>query len=342
MKAVVFHKTGGSDKLQLTQMPDPTPGAGEAVVRVRACGVNRLDILVRTGFTPVKVPMPHIGGSEVTGEVVQVGPGVSSVGVGDRVAVAPYLYCGSCEYCLAGHESVCPRGDILGLVSQGGYAELVKVPAQSLVPLPDGVSFQDGAAVTLAALTAYHMLVTKARIQPGEDVLVLAGGSGVGSAAIQLAKLMGARVIATAGSEAKLEKARQLGADAVVSHASGSFRQEVRALTGKRGVDVVVEHVGQATWHEAVGCLARGGRLVTCGAFTGAKAEMDIWGFFAKELTFIGAYGGSRAELAQVLKLVRRGALVPIVDRVYGLDGVAAAQQALEENQPFGKLIIEP
>jgi NADPH:quinone reductase-like Zn-dependent oxidoreductase len=242
---------------------------------------------------------------------------------------------------LAGEETTCLRGDILGMVSQGGYAEYVAVPANSLVPLPDAVSYTDAAAVGLAALTAYHMLL-RARVRAGEDVLVLAAGSGVGSAAVQLAKLVGARVIAAAGSDEKVARARELGADEGINYDREDLREAVRRITNRRGVDVVVEHVGQATFAASVASLARNGRLVTCGATTGSEAQFDLWSFFAKQLQFIGGYGGTRGELARLLALTARGQYRPVVDRTYGLDGVAEAQETLAARRQFGKLVVTP
>lgn len=342
MKATVFHEHGGPEVLRVEEAPRPEAGPGQVVVRVGACGVNRLDLWARAGTVPVKLALPHISGSEVAGEVAALGPGVTGFTEGQRVAVAPYLHCGQCEFCLAGEETTCIRGDILGLVSQGGYAEYVLVPANSLLPLSDALSYTEAAAIGLSALTAYHMLIGKARVKAGEDVLVLAAGSGVGSAALQLAKLAGARVIAAAGSDEKLQRARELGADDVVNYSHEDLREAVRRLTGKRGVDIVVEHIGQATFPASVASLARNGRLVTCGATTGSAARFDLWSFFAKQLQFIGAYGGTRGELAALLALAARGQFRAIVAGTYGLDGVANAQVALESRQLFGKLVVVP
>jgi NADPH:quinone reductase-like Zn-dependent oxidoreductase len=342
VRAVVFEQFGGVEQLKLAEVDQPTPDPGEVLVRVRACGLNRLDLLVRSGKTPARVLLPHISGSEVAGEIAELGMGVDGLTVGQRVAIAPYLFCGRCEFCLAGHEEVCLRGDILGLVSQGGYAEYVRAPAASVVPLPDGLDFEAAAAVSLATLTAWHMLVTRARLRPGEDVLVHAAGSGVGSAAIQVAKLAGARVIATAGSAAKLERARALGADAVINYNEQDFLQEVRRLTNRRGVDVVVEHVGQATWEKSVACLTRNGRLVSCGTTSGTEGRLDLWAFFAKQIELIGSYGGTRRELAQVLRLVAEGRLRPVIHQVYALEEAAEAQRVLESRDFFGKLVLRP
>lgn len=341
MKAARFHAFGGPEVQRIEEAPDPVPGDGEALVRVRACGVNRLDLFVREGRVPVRVPLPHISGSEVAGEVVALGPGVRGVAVGQHVAIHPYLHDGVCEFCLAGEESTCLRGDILGLVSDGGFAELVKAPASALLPLPDGLDFVQAAALTLAAVTAWHML-DRAGVRPGETVLVHAAGSGVGSAAVQIAKLRGARVIATASSRAKLERARALGADDLIDSSAESIREAVRRLTGKRGVDVVVEHVGQATWTDSVASLARNGRLVTCGATTGSDVSFDLWPMFAKQIAFIGCYGGRRDDLRRVLLAAARGALRPVIDRVLPLERLSEAHAALAAREQFGKIIITP
>src|SRR5262249_46682330 len=261
MRAVVFEATGDRDVLQLDSWPRPTPGPGQALVRVLACGMNRLDIYARTGRTTVL--LPHVSGSEAAGEVVAYGAGIVApepAPVGKLVAIAPYLFCGICEYCRAGNETICIRSDILGLASQGAFAEYVVVPAASLVPLPEGVDAITAAAVGLATITAWHLLIRRGQLQTGETVLVHAAGSGVGSAAIQIARLTGARVLCTVGSAAKVEAARQLGADEVIQYGEQDFAQEVRRLTNKRGVDVVVEHIGAATWEKSLACLARRGR----------------------------------------------------------------------------------
>ena len=341
MKAVYFDQTGGPEVLRFGDVPRPEPGAGQALVRVRACGVNRVDIYSRTGRT--KVPLPHISGSEAAGEVAAYGPGVApeAAPVGTQVAIAPYLFCGVCEYCRAGEETVCIRGDILGLASQGAFAEYVVAPASSLVPLPEGVDALSAAAVGLATITAWHTLIDRAGLRAGETALVHAAGSGVGSAGVQIAKLAGARVIATAGSNEKLQRARALGADDVINYNELDFAQEVRKLTGKRGVDVVFEHVGAATWEKSLSCLARRGRLVTCGATTGNDGVTNIWTLFAKELSIIGAYGGTRANLATVLRLVAEGQLKPVIHRVLPLESVADAQRIVEARESFGKIVID-
>lgn len=342
MRAMLYREYGGIDNLEPAEVPAPEIGPNEVLVRVKACGVNRLDLLVPSGRTPVKPPLPHIPGSEVAGEVAAVGGLVTGVAEGEAVVIAPYLSCGRCEFCLSGEEVLCLRGDILGLMSNGGYAELVKAPASHIIPLPAGLAFEEAAALTLSAPTAWHMLVERAKVKPGEDVLVLAAGSGVGSAAVQIAKLMGARVIATASSDEKLARAKELGADITINYREQDFAAAVRQATAKRGVDVVVEHVGTETWERSIACLSRKGRLVTCGATTGAEGKLDIWTLFAKETQIIGSYGGTRQDVRQVLKLAAAGRIKPVIFRRYPLAQAREAQRAMAGREQFGKLILEP
>ncbi len=342
MRAIVFHEQGGLDKLRLEDVPVPEIGPADVLIRVRACGVNRLDLRVREGKVGARVELPHTPGSEVAGEIAGLGSQVSGLSEGQRVVVAPYLFCGHCEYCLTGEETMCIRGNIVGLSANGGYAEYVSVPAANVVPIPEGVSFDEAAAVTLAALTAWHALVTRAGIRPGEDVLIHSAGSGVGSAGIQIAKLSGARVLTTAGSDAKLNLATSLGADYGIDYSQHDFAQEVRRITGKRGVDLVLEHIGADTWEKSAASLSRNGRVVICGTTSGDESNTNLWNLFAKQLAFIGSYGGTRAELRTVLKLVEEGRLRPVIDRVLPLEQAADAQRLMEQRAQFGKLILNP
>jgi NADPH:quinone reductase-like Zn-dependent oxidoreductase len=340
MKAIRFHSHGGPDVLRLEEVADPVIGPGEALVRVRACALNHLDLWQRRGLRRVTIPLPHISGSDVAGEVVAANGG--SVAAGTRVMVQPGVSCGHCLACLSGDDNECPQYEVLGYRNHpGGYAELTKVPSQNLVPLPDTIPFVDAAAFPLTFMTAWHMLITRARLQRGEDVLVLAAGSGVGQAAVQIARLTGARVIATAGSDAKLERARALGADEGINHHTQDIAEEVKRLTGRRGVDVVVEHVGAATWAKSVRSLARNGRLVTCGATTGGDAGLDLLALFSKRLSIIGSYMGTKAELIRAAQHFFAGRLKPVIDRTYPLAEAAAAQQRLEESGQFGKIVLE-
>ncbi len=339
MKAVRFHRHGGPEVLRYEDAPDPSPEPGRAIVRVRACALNHLDIWERRGIDRVAVPLPHISGSDVAGEVVHDGGG--PVPAGTRVLLQPGLSCGKCAACRAGRDSLCPSYDVLGLLSQGGYAELVSVPLDNVVPIPDHVSFIDAAAFPLTFLTAWHMLVKLARVGEGELVLVLAGGSGVGQAAIQIAKMKGARVFATSGPR-KLEKTRALGAETVFDHYATDFAHEIRTLTAGRGVDVVVEHVGEATWDRSVRALARGGRLVTCGATTGGRVGLDLRYLFARQLSLLGSYMGAKSDLLEAAVPFFEGRLRPVVDTVIPLADAAEAQRKLEKREQFGKIVLTP
>ena len=336
MKAVRFYSHGGAEVLRFEDAPDPKPEAGDVLVRVRACALNHLDLWNRRGV--VRIPLPHISGADVAGEVIE--SAAREFPVGMRVMVQPGLSCGRCEACLDGRDNECPRYDVLGSQSDGGYAELVRVPAANLIPLPDAIGDVEAAAFPLTFVTAWHMLVTRARLRAGEDVLVLAAGSGVGQAAIQIAWLHGARVFATAGSDEKLARARELGATEVVNHHTQDLAAEVRRFTNNRGVDVVIEHVGEATWDRSLKCLARGGRLVTCGATTGHKAGIDLRFLFARQYALMGSYMGTKAELLRAAKFFFAGELRPVVDRTFPLSEAAAAQQYLEEGKQFGKVVL--
>jgi NADPH:quinone reductase-like Zn-dependent oxidoreductase len=340
MKAVRFHSHGGPDVLRYENAPDPVAGSGEALVRVRACALNHLDLWQRRGLPRVTIPLPHIPGSDVAGEVVSAdGTGIAP---GTRVMLQPGVSCGLCPACLEGRDNECRSYEVLGYRHHdGGYAELVKVPVQNLIPIPDDIGFIEAAAFPLTFLTAWHMLIARARLQSGEDVLVLAAGSGVGQAAIQVARLHGARVLATAGSEEKLERAIALGAAAVIHHHKQDIAAEVRRLTNKRGVDVVVEHVGQATWMQSLHALARGGRLVTCGATTGGTAALDLNSLFVRQITILGSYMGTKGELIRAAQFFFRGQLRPAIDRVFPLADAAAAHRRLEESGQFGKIVLD-
>lgn len=335
-----MHQHGGPEVLRYEEAPDPVPECDEAVVRVRACALNHLDLFVRAGIAGVPVPLPHILGSDIAGEVAAVGSRATHLKVGDKVVLSPGVGCGHCPACDAGQENFCREYTVLGYRVDGGYAEFVKTPAVNVLPKPANLDFVAAAAVPLVFLTAWHMLFSRAQLQPGQDVLVLAASSGVGSAAVQIAKLLHCRVFATAGGEVKLESARRLGADYVIDHYRQDIAKEVKAVS-RRGVDVVVEHVGQATWEQSVRALANGGTLVTCGATTGAQASLDLLHLFARQLRIVGSYMGSRAELRQLLPFIASGQLRPVVDRVFPLAEAAAAHRYLEQKKQFGKVVLE-
>jgi NADPH:quinone reductase-like Zn-dependent oxidoreductase len=340
MKAIVFDQHGGPEVLRYTDAPEPEVRSGEVLVRVRACALNRLDLWVRGGLPGVPIPLPHIPGSDVAGVIARIGPNVTTVMPGQRVLLAPGVTCGKCAACLAGHDNRCPQFTNLGYLIDGGCAEFVRCPETNCFSCPENLSFGHAAAVPLVFQTAWHMLLTRAQLQHGEEVLILGAGSGVGSAAIQIGKMLGCRIIATAGNEAKLAKAKEFGADEVINHKSQRIRDEVRRLTGKRGVDVVFEHVGTATWDDSVASLARGGRLVTCGATTGYDAKIDLRFLFSRQLSILGSYMGTKSELATVLKLVSAGRLKPVLDRTFPLQDCAAAHAYLEKGEQFGKVVL--
>jgi len=340
MKAIVFHEHGGPDVLHYTDVAEPKIQSREVLVRVKACGLNHLDLWVRRGLPGIAIPLPHIPGSDIAGEVAQVGSEVRHVRVGQKVVLAPGITCGRCPACLAGQDNQCPEFTNLGYMIDGGCAEFVRCPAVNCFPMPESLSWPEAAAVPLVFQTAWHMLIGRARLQPGEAVLIIAAGSGVGSAAIQIAKFFGCRVIATAGSDEKIEKARKIGADEVIHHRVMNIRNEVRRLTERRGVDVVVEHVGTATWDHSLASLAPGGRLVTCGATTGYDAKIDLRFLFSRQLSVLGSYMGTKSELATVLKLVSAGELKPIVDRVLPLVNCSEAHGYLEQGKQFGKVVL--
>lgn len=340
MKAIVMQEHGDSSVLHYVDCPEPAIGASDVLVRVRACALNHLDLWVRRGLPGVAIPLPHIPGSDVAGEVAKIGADVSTVKVGQKVVLAPGVTCGHCPACIAGKDNRCREFTNLGYKVDGGCAEYVRCPEVNCMPYPENLDWVHAAAVPLVFLTAWHMLVNRAELQPGEEVLVLAGGSGVGMAAIQIAKFFGARVIATAGSEEKLAKARQLGADEVINHATMEIDKEVRKLTGNRGVDVLIEHVGTATWEKSVKSLSLGGRLVTCGATTGYDANLDLRFLFSRQLSLLGSYMGTKGELRTVLKLVAQGRFKPVVYKVFPLPECGAAHEYLEQGKQFGKVVL--
>jgi NADPH:quinone reductase-like Zn-dependent oxidoreductase len=340
VKAVRFHQHGDVEVLRYEDAPDPVLAPGEVLVRVRACALNHLDLWERRGLEGISIPLPHISGSDVAGEVVQ--STVRDVATGRRVMLQPGVSCGRCTACLSGHDNDCPEYEVLGYLNHaGGYAELVKVPAPNLVPIPDRIGFVEAAAFPLTFVTAWHMLMTRAQMKRGEDVLVLAAGSGVGQAAVQIAFLHGARVFATAGSEDKLERARALGAYEVIDHHRQDIAEEIKRLTNRRGVDIVIEHVGEATWTRSVRALTRGGRLVTCGATTGRNGQLDLRALFGKQLSLLGSYMGTKGELLRAARFFFAGQLKPVIDRVFPLADAAAAQRRLEESGQFGKIVLE-
>jgi NADPH:quinone reductase-like Zn-dependent oxidoreductase len=342
MKAVIFEQHGGPEVLKLTEVADPKIKANEVLVEVRACALNHLDVWVRGGLPGIKIPLPHILGNDVAGVVREVGELVTWANTGDQVMVQPGVSCGHCAECLAGRDNMCDEYDIIGYRRDGGYAELLAVPGVNLIPKPKDLTWPEAAALPLVALTAWHMLVTRAQVQAGEHVLVHAAGSGVGSLGIQIAKLFGARVIATASSVEKLAKARELGADETIDYTRDDWPKEVRRLTNGRGVDVVFEHTGAKTWPGSILSLKKGGRLVTCGATSGFDASTDLRHVFYRHLTILGSMMGSKADLLAAMKFIESDALRAVVDRTMPLAEAREAHELMEDRAQFGKLVLIP
>ena len=342
MKAARIHQHGSPEVLVYEDAPEPKIKANQILVRVRACSLNHLDLFVRAGIPGMKFTMPHILGCDIAGEVVEVGELCERVKPGWRVVLSPGLSCRQCDQCLAGRDNFCRRYTIFGYGVDGGDTELLAAPEWTAIQIPDDLGFEQAAAAPLVFLTAWHMLTGRAQLRPGEDVLVLAASSGVGSAAIQIAKLFHCRVIATAGGEAKLAKAKELGADHVIDHYQQDISAEVKKFTGKRGVDVVFEHVGAATWPKSLESLAPGGRLVTCGNTTGWDVKLDLRFLFSKQWSLLGSFMGTLGDLHEVLKFVFRKELKPVIDRVYPLSEIRAAHERLENKEQFGKVLVVP
>ncbi len=342
MKAVRIHQHGGPEVLRYEDVEEPSIKANEILLRVRACALNHLDLYVRSGIPGIQYTMPHILGSDIAGEVVRVGDLCTRIQPGQRVLLSPGLSCRQCEYCVSGEDNRCRRYGLFGNIFDGGNRELMPVPEYAAIPIPESMSFEEAAATPLVFLTAWHMLFARANLQAGEDVLVLAASSGVGMAAVQIAKLFHCRVIATAGGEAKLAKAKELGADYVIDHYTQDISAEVKKITGKRGVDVVFEHVGEATWAKSMESLAPFGRLVTCGATTGYDVKLDLRFVFSKHQSVLGSYMGTLGELHRVLKFVFQGKLKPVIDRVFPMSEIADAHRYLENKEQFGKVVVVP
>lgn len=340
MKAVVFREHGGPEKLSYEEMPMPQVVPEEVLIRVKACALNHLDIWIRQGSPAYPVSFPHISGSDIAGIVEEVGREVEGVSIGDRVLVSPGISCWHCEFCLAGRDNLCRSYNLIGAKMHGGYAEYVKVPFRNALPIPENLSFEQAAAFPLVSVTSSHMLFALAELQHGETVLVMGAGSGVGSMAVQLAKLAGARVITTVGADDKIPKAVVLGADAVINHARENVADRVRLLTEGAGVDVVIEHIGPEVWDTCMHALARGGRLITCGATTGGDVPLNLRYIFSRQLTIKGSYMGTRAELVKAAELMGQKRLIPVIDRTYPLSDARAAQEQMLSRKFFGKIVL--
>jgi 2-desacetyl-2-hydroxyethyl bacteriochlorophyllide A dehydrogenase len=340
MKAVLFRQHGGPDKLSYEDVPIPAIGPEEVLIKVKACALNHLDIWIRQGNPAYPMPLPHISGADVSGLVEQVGAQVEHVTVGERVFVSPGISCWKCEACLAGRDNFCRSYGLLGAMVPGGYAEYVKVPFRNVLPVPGNLSFEQAAAFPLVSVTASHMLFAGAELQHGETVLIMGAGSGVGSMAVQMAKLAGARVITTVGADDKIPKAVVLGADAVINHARENVSERVKLLTEGRGVDVVIEHIGPEVWERCLASLAKGGRLITCGATTGAEVKLDLRYVYSRQYTIKGSYMGTRAELVKVAELMGQSRLISVIDKTFPLNEARAAQEYLLSRKFFGKIVL--
>ncbi len=340
MNAVRIHQFGGPEVLQYEEVPDPKPRKDQVLVRVRACAMNHLDLWVRKGLPGIN--LPRIPGSDIAGEIAEVGEYITDFKPGQRVIVAPMHFCNHCAKCVAGLQNQCREFTVLGNGVDGGDCELIAVPAVNVIPIPDSLDFNQAASVPLVFLTAWHMLTGRAAVRPGHTVLVLGANSGVGIAAIQIAKLFHTRVITTAGDERKMERARELGADFVINHYQQKISEEVRKITNKEGVDIVIEHVGPATWDDSVRSLKPGGTLVTCGATTGPKVGLDLRFLFSRQLSLLGSYMGTMSELYEVLGHVFTGRVKPVIDRVFPLKEIRAAHGYMEKSQMFGKILLNP
>ena len=340
MKAVRIHEFGGPEVLRYEEAPAPKLRKDQVLVRVRACAMNHLDIWVRKGLQGVN--LPHILGSDVAGDIMEVGEYVSNFRPGQRVLLAPMSFCNHCEYCSSGRQTLCSEFTVRGNRVDGGNCELTAVPAVGVIPIPDSLGFNEAASVPLVFLTAWHMLVGLAGIRPGQTVLILGANSGVGIAAIQIAKLFHAQVIATAGDERKIEKAHELGADFVINHYQQKISAEVRRITDNTGVDIVFEHVGAATWDESVKSLKQGGKLVTCGATSGPAAAIELRFLYSRQLSLLGSYMGTMGDLYEVLRHVFSGDLRPVIDRTFPLSETRAAHEYMEKSKMFGKIVLNP
>lgn len=341
MKAVRIHQHGGPEVLKFEEAPDPQIKNGQDIlITLKATSINHLDIWMRKGLPGLKARFPFIPGCDGAGVVAGKGEAIKDLTNGDKVLIIPNISCGNCDFCSAGEDNLCNEFGIVGETCDGCDAEQIVLPRRNVIPIPKNLSFEEAAAVPLVFMTAWHMLVTKAQVRPNQFVLILGGGSGVGSAAIQIAKLHGAQVIATAGNEEKMEKAKALGADFVMNHYKEKISDKVKEFTENYGADIVVEHVGKATWKESLKCLAKCGKVVTCGATTGYDVSIDLRHLFMKHQQIIGSTMSTRGELFEIIDLVRQKKLKPVIDKEFLLSEAAQAHKYVEEGKQFGKVIL--
>jgi NADPH:quinone reductase-like Zn-dependent oxidoreductase len=341
LKAVRIHAHGGVEQLRYEDAPEPELSAPtDVIVRLKNAALNHVDIWNRLGEAAIPIPMPHILGADGAGIAVEVGSATTNVKPGDPVCLYAFTGCGQCEFCLTGRDFMCLHVVALGQRLEGTYAEYVKLPAENCFPIPEGLSFAEAAAFPLVFITVWRMLITNAKLTPGETILILGIGGGVAGAALQIAKRIGVRVIVTSGNDQKLEQARHCGADHGINYHRSDFAKEVMALTGGRGVDIVLDCVAGESWHKSLAALTRGGRLVTCGATAGGLADTDLSLIFTKHLQIFGSTLGSREEFRQVIQFINAAQIKPIIDRTFPLAEAATAQRRMEEGKQFGKIVL--
>lgn len=341
MKAVVFHEHGGPEQLVYQDFPYPEADVDEVIVKVKACSINHLDIWIRQGIPAYKMNLPHISGCDVSGIVEDVGKHVKDVNIGDKVIIAPGLSCFKCDQCISGNDNLCESYKIFGAGTHGGYAEYTKAPSNSVIPMPNSPTFVQAAAFPLTFLTAYHMLVSRIDLRAGQDILIIAAGSGIGTAAVRIARLLGARIIAAVGSEEKIEKVKMMGVDEVINYSQEDFSKKTLELTDGKGVDAVFENVGPETWEKSINCLSKNGKLVTCGATSGTDVNVNLRMLFMKQHTIYGSVMGTRKELFEVMKFILTGQLRVTIDSVFELKDARNAQEKMLERKNFGKIMLE-
>ncbi len=347
MKAIAFTEQGEVDVLKYQEVEQPTLATDEILVKVQSCAVNYLDIHARRNRPEIKQKLeetgkPHILGSDIAGEIIDISGTHPQLTIGDRVLLAPCIPCGVCPDCNNGYENLCDTQQLLGFQTDGGYAEFVKAPAKNAIRIVDTLSFVNASALPIAYLTAWHMLTTRAQLKAGEDILILGAGGSVGSAGLQIAKLVGARIFATASTDKKLSHAKEYGADFTINYINVDFSEVILELTNGRGVDVVLEHVGEATWEQSISSLAKNGRLVSCGVTTGNIGKINIRKMYQKQLTLMGSALGTQTELRTLVHLAEQNKLIPIIDRILPLENAAEAHQQLESRKNFGKVCLIP
>jgi NADPH:quinone reductase-like Zn-dependent oxidoreductase len=341
MKAIAITGQGGIDKVQYVDVDRPTPGPREVLIETRAVALNHLDIFVRNNLDTLKLAAPHVAGADGAGVVAEVGPEVNTVKVGDRVLINPALNCGVCEFCQAGEQSLCVRMGIMGESCPGTFAEWFKVPYGNVHPVPEGFSWEEAAALPLVFVTAWRMLISKAAIKPGEDILILGIGGGVSTAVLQIVKAIGSRAFVTSSSTDKLQQAKALGADVGINYKTQDFAREIRSLTDRRGVDVVVDSVGGDSYTKSLASLVKGGRLVTCGATAGARPQTDLQRIFWNQLSVFGSTMGNRREFTEMLNFVRKRGVKPVIDQVFPITDAVRAFTRMEEGKQFGKIVLK-